>query len=128
MTPDRRAQLYMTAAHVGAVATAVVIPAHAFGWPDPLQAAAFLVLLICIILLLRRRLRDEYIEGMWNSGVTFAFVAMLFWHIFAPFVHGMIDGFMGVERRGSLPAQWTGLVAIAAFFIAFHYRWLADRR
>jgi glucan phosphoethanolaminetransferase (alkaline phosphatase superfamily) len=113
---------------MGAAATAVIIPARALDWPDFVQGLAFGVLLVSVVMLLRRRLRDEYIDGLWNSGTTFAFVALLFWYILAPFTHGFFEGLLDLEPAESLPVDWTGLVALAAFFVGFHYKWLAEGR
>lgn len=128
MTPDKRATLYLTSAHMGAIATAILIPARALDWPDFVQGLGLGVLLVSIVILLRRKLRDEYIEGLWRTGTTYAFVTLVIWYLLAPFTHGVLDGLFDVDTGASLPVDWTGLVAIAAFFVGFHRQWLAEGR
>jgi hypothetical protein len=128
MNPDKRATIYMASAHLGALATAILIPARALDWPDFVQGLSIGMLLVSVVMLLRRRMRDEYIDGLWNSGATYAFVTLLIWYLLAPFTHGFFEGLFNMDSGQTLPVDWTGIVAIAAFFVGFHHKWLAERR
>jgi hypothetical protein len=127
MTPDKRAQLYMVGAHMGAVATLLLIPARLLNWPDFVIGVCTGVLLVSVILVMRRRLRDEYVESLWQSGTTLSFVVTIIWFLFAPFGEGMMDGMMQADARQDFPGSDAALVAVAAFFIGFHVKWLRSR-
>lgn len=127
MTATYRAGLYMTAAHMGGFATVLLILATLLGWPDFVRGFSIGVLLISLVLLLRRKLRDEFIEGMWSSDTSLTFIALVVWFLFAPVTEGFVDGLFGIEGGSDLPELHFGLIAIAAFFVGFHYRWLRGR-
>lgn len=127
MTPDKRAQLYMVGAHMGAIATAVLIPARLMDWPDFLQGMCVGVLVVSVILVMRRRLRDEYMESLWQAGTTLAFVVTIIWFLLAPFAEGLVDGLMQASHEQGFPSGDAALVAVAAFFVGFHIKWLRSR-
>ena len=124
MTATTKATRYLAAAHMGAVATVLAIASVAFDLPSFVRGLSVGVLLVSLIVLLTRRGRDEYITGLWNAGASFAFVAVVLWAFIGPFFEGLMDGIRGVAPGSSIAMEMTGIVAVAAFFIAFHLKWL----
>lgn len=126
MTPERRTTLYLTMANLCTAAIVLHIAARAFDWPDFVKGLPIGMLLIGLAMLLRRKLRDEYIESLWNAGTSLAFAALVFGFVFAPFLEGLFDGFQGVPRSFDAPISLAPAFAILAFFIGFHWkRWSA---
>ena len=121
---DTRARIYLTCAHMGAIATALLIVASIAPLPDFDRGLSVGVLLVSLIVLLVRRRVDEYIDGLWASGASFAFVAMVVWFLFAPFLSGIVDDLLRQVSGPTDFARGGGLVAITAFFAGFHCKWL----
>lgn len=125
MTPDKRTRLYLTAAVMGFAGTIVAIAGELFALPDFVRGFALGILLVSLLLLLLRRLRDEYIEQLWNSGVSLAFVAVVLAFLFAPFIEGFLDGIAAsAQRQDMVSTGWVGPLALFAFFTGFHLKWL----
>jgi hypothetical protein len=128
MTPEKRTQLYLTQAHVGGVATIAVVLSFALGAPDFIKGLSIGIMIIPLFVMLIRRLRDEYIETLWQAGTSLAFAAMVFGFLGLPALEGFYDGLAGNPSSQDIPAAATGFAAIAAFYIGFHYRWLRGLR
>ena len=128
MSASHRATLYLVASYLGALATGALILALALDWPDIVHGFSIGVLLISLLMLLRRKLRDEYFDELWKAGASLAFVATVVWFLFAPFAEGFVHGLSGAESGSYLPEGVTGIVAIAAFFIGFHGKRLRGAR
>ena len=124
MTATSTATRYLKAAHIGAVATVLAIATVIFDLPDFLRGLSVGLLLVSLVVLLTRWGRDEYITGLWHTGASMAFVAVVVWSFFGPFVEGFLHGIRGVAPGSSISMEMSGLVAVAAFFAAFHVKWL----
>ena len=124
MTPEKRTRMYLTAAIVGFVATLLMIASLALDWPDFMKGLPIGLLLVSLITLLLRRLRDEYIQLLWNAGTSWAFVAVVVLFLISPFVEGVMDGFNGAVRDQAITADFIGPTALLAFFVGFHVKWL----
>jgi glucan phosphoethanolaminetransferase (alkaline phosphatase superfamily) len=128
MTPDKKTQLYLTAAAMGGVASVMQLCAAVFAWRDFWQGVCVGVLLVSLLLLLVRSLRDEYIEGLWRAGTSAAFVALVVCFVSAPFVEGLYAGLSEAARQQHRPDGFVPMVAILCFFVAFHVKWLRGAR
>ena len=124
MTPDKKTKMYLTAAAMGGIASVLLLCATAFGWRDFLQGAFVGMLLVSLLLLLVRSLRDEYIEGLWRAGTSAAFIALVLCFVFAPFFEGLYAGLTDAVREEHRPEGFVPMVAILCFFAAFHWKWL----
>lgn len=122
MSTSKRATLYLTMSYLGAFAVALLVLAKAFAWPDFVRGFAIGMLLVSLLLLLRRKLRDEYFDELWKAGVSLAFVVTVAWFLFLPFAEGFTHGLLDVPGGSNLPADLGGLIAIAAFFVGFHVK------
>ena len=128
MTPDKKTQMYLSAAVMGGIASVALVCASAFDWPDWWRGACVGVLLVSLLMLLVRSLRDEYIEGLWRAGTSAAFAAIVLCFVLGPFLEGVYDGLNGALRRQDLPAGFAPVVAILFFFGAVHLKWLRGAR
>lgn len=125
MTPEKRTRMYLTAAVMGLAGTVTFMVAETFGLPAFISGLSVGILLVALVLLLVRRLRDEYIEQLWNAGASWAFVAVVLTFIFTPFLEGFYDGITGAESRQDLAMlEMIGPFALLAFFAGFHIKWL----
>ena len=124
MSPDKRTRLYLTAAVMGLVSTVLLTLAATLEWPDFVTGLCVGVLLASLVLLLLRRFRDEYIEQLWNSGTSLAFSAVVVLFIFSPFLEGVFDGLIDANHEPAIATEAIGLVAVLAFFVGFHIKWL----
>lgn len=127
MKPEKRTSLYMTAAHMGAIGTPLLLVAIVLHWPDFAQGFFIGILLVSLTLLLWRRLRDEYIEQLWNAGTSWAFAVIVLWFLFLPFSQHLLGGHALVAPQSPVPTDWAGTSAILAFFVGFHLKWLRSR-
>lgn len=124
MTTETRATLILAASYMGAAGTILLTVAQMLDWPDFVQGFAVGVLLVSLVILLRRKLRDEYFAAPWSSGTSLAFVAVLFWTFILPFFEGFFEGLFNRTNGEDLPLAWTSIVCLLAFFIGFHFkRW-----
>lgn len=128
MSASNRAKLYLVASYFGTLATAILIFALALEWPSLVTIMFALVLLVSLLILLRRKLRDEYCDELWKAGASLAFAATIVCFLFVPFVDGFIDGLIDVEKGSYVLEGHAGLVAITAFFIGFHLKRVAGMR
>lgn len=123
-SPDTRARMFLVSAHMGATATALLIAASIAPLSDFVRGLSVGILLVSLFMLLVRRRVDEYIDGLWAAGASFAFVAMVVWFLFAPFLSGFVDGLLRQVPDPTDFARGGGLIAITAFFVGFHFKWL----
>jgi len=78
------------------------------------------ILLVSLIMLLFRKLRDEYVERLWASGASLAFAVLVIWFLVTPFAEGLIDALRAGPRYRDLPLELAPALALVAFFIGFH--------
>ena len=128
MTPDKKTQLYLTAAVMGGVASVMQLCAAIFAWRDFWQGVCVGLLLVSLLLLLVRSLRDEYIEGLWRAGTSAAFVVVVLCFVSAPFLEDFYAGLGAAARQQHRPDGFAPMIAILAFFLAFHVKWLRGAR
>lgn len=117
-----QAQRYLYFAHAGAAGLLGLAAAYALSAPDFVKGLLVGMLLVFVLVLFRRRMRDEYIERLWNAGTAYAFIVTIILTIFGDFARGMYDGYQGLAHGATPPldAGWVGLAALAAFYIGFH--------
>lgn len=128
---------YFRAANVGTAALVVIIVVDSIDtMAGPINfsdAAAFLILLMMVAFLwamyhlFRHRHADEFTLALWHSGVTAAFITLIFWALFGNVVAGTIWGLTSDTLAEQSPEMqfvdyWTAPICIAAFFAAFQYK------
>ncbi|MFM5907286.1 MAG: hypothetical protein ACKOPO_06845 [Novosphingobium sp.] len=121
---QKRTRTYLAMAHLGGIAVIGLAAAWALDWPDFLKGLMVGMLMIPLIVIPLRRMRDEYVDSLWRAGTAWAFVAVVASFLFAPFAEGVVDGFTGASPHQDWPASGTGYLAILAFFAGFHVKWL----
>lgn len=121
MRTASKPQKYLIAAHAGAVVLIAAVAAFALNVPDFFKGLPMGMLLGIVVILFRRQMRDEYVEGLWNAGTAAAFLTALVSTMGVELVRGLtsdaIDAFKGPSL---LDAFQIGSLTLAAFFIAFH--------
>ena len=128
MSNSQKAQKYLVAAHAGAFLLIAALLAVEFGAPDFIQGLVAGMLLAIVVLLFRSTLRDEYIERLWNAGTAAALLATLFATLGVELIRGFADQQADVfETAPLLSTTSVGLIALAAFFIGFHFKLLRER-
>lgn len=135
MTPDTKASIYLASAFVGAFAAIGMAAAQIFDWSGFVHGLCIAALLGSLAMILRRKLRDEYTQGLWQAGTSAAFVAVVVLAIFGPvvvgFAHGLIDGFNDAPRdtsRVEVGVDFVGIGAILAFYGGFLVAWFRSAR
>lgn len=122
---DKRAALFMTSVHVGVAATILMLTTLAFDLPDFIDGLPQGILLVSLGMILRRKLRDEYIEDLWRAGTTSAFTAVLVAFLVVPLAIGLTGEVFqggGDPRDYSVAVQWPAAVALAGFYLGFYWR------
>ena len=122
MTPEKRARMVMVAAYVGPLGTALLALSLLLHLADFLRGLGVGLLLGSLVILLWRKLRDEYFEQLWAGGASWAFAAVVIWALAAPIFLGTFEGSREVAWQPDLSGSWTLIVALAAFFAGFHLR------
>lgn len=122
MTPEKRAHLVLMAAYMGAIGTALMAMALALHWPGFIRGLGAGILMASLVILLWRKLRDEYFEGLWFAGASWAFVAVIGWTTIVPMYLGTFEGREGTAWMADISSNWTMIVALGAFFAGFHFR------
>jgi glucan phosphoethanolaminetransferase (alkaline phosphatase superfamily) len=122
VTSAKRALLYMVMADLGTAAVLLHLAARAFDWPDFVKGLPVGIMIVALALLLRRKLRDEYIESLWSAGTSLAFAAAVLLFLFLPFAEGFIDGFVNAPKREDSATALAPTIIIAAFFAGFQLR------
>ena len=59
---------------------------------------------------------------LWSTGANTAFLAIVAYLLFGPFIEGFYDGLTGNESGQDLPAEAASLVALAAFFAGYFWK------
>ena len=119
MTAAKRTRMYLMAADMGTLALLGLLTAAALHWPDIVRGFFVGVLLVVVLALFWRGLRDEYLEQLWNRGTSTAFLAVVAWFLFGPAVEGVLDGFSGSDSRLDLPQTGAAIFAIGGFYLGF---------
>lgn len=134
---QRAVDRYFRAANVGTVALVVFVVVDSIDtMAGPINfggAAAFLILFMMIVFLwamyhlFRHRHADEFTLALWHSGVTAAFIMLIFWALFGNVIAGTIWGLTSDVHTEQSPQMqfvdyWTAPICIAAFFCAFQYK------
>ena len=128
MTQALPGQKYLYAAHAGALLLAAAVAAPALGAPDFFQGLPVGMLLAILVILFSRKLRDEYIERLWNAGTAAALFATLMASIGVELARGFADESRDLFEAAPLfDTVDVGLIALAAFFVGFHYALLRGR-
>ena len=128
MSAAKKAQLYLYFAHAGALLLIALAAAYSLGAPDFLKGLIAGMLLVLVLLLFRSKMRDEYIERLWNAGTATAFIVILCLTLLADLVRGFADSTLDVPTGTSgMPTLQVGLAALAAFYIAFHIAMIRER-
>lgn len=128
MSSSQKAQKYLLAAHAGAVLLCAALAAAELGAPDFVQGLFVGMLLAIVALLFRSTLRDEYIERLWNAGTAAALLATLVATLGVELIRGFADQGADIfEAPPLFPATGIGVIALAAFFIGFHFKLLRER-
>ncbi len=122
MTAEKRTTLYLVMAYAGTAAIMLYLAATTLGWPDFVRGFSIGMLLVSLGLLMRRKLRDEYIQSLWTAGTSAAFVTLVIVFLFAPFSEGFIDGLTGLDKKMDTPATIAPAIAILGFFAGFHVK------
>ena len=124
MTAEKRTTMYLVMAYAGTAAIVLYLAATTLDWPGFVRGFSIGMLLVSLGILMRRKLRDEYIQSLWTAGTSAAFVTLVIAFLFAPFSEGFIDGLAGLDRKMDTPATLAPALAILGFFAGFHLkRW-----
>lgn len=116
-----RSQKYLWAAHAGGVLMAAMGLTFWLDGPDFIKGLFVGMLLAIVAILFRRKLRDEYVETLWNAGTAAAFLLTLVSTVGVELVRGFVDPAVDVFAAAPLfSATEIGVIALATFFIAFH--------
>lgn len=124
MTTQRREKatsMVLTASYIGSFGTLFVALALLLHMPDFIRGVAIGLLIASLFVLLLRQLRDEYLQRLWSAGTSWAFVATVFWVTAVPLALGTFEGSRTDAWVPDVPAIWTFIVALAAFFAGFHW-------
>lgn len=124
MSREKRYSIYMTAAHMGAIGTPLLLAAIILHWPDFVYGFMIGLLIVSLSMILWRRLRDEYIEQLWNAGTSWALAAIVLCFLFLPFFREVLSS---EAQRTPVTPDWAGVAAITGFFVGFHVKWLRSR-
>jgi len=127
---DKRTALFMTMVHAGAAATVLLLATLIFDLPDFIDGLPVGALLVSLGVILRRKLRDEYVEGLWCAGTTLAFTALLVAFLLVPAVAGLGGEAVGSNSdplRSVVAVQWPPAVALAGFYVGFYWRMATGR-
>lgn len=122
MTAEKRTTLYLAMAHAGTCAIVLYLASTTLGWPDFVRGFSIGLLLVSLGMLLRRQLRDEYIQSLWTAGTSVAFVVLVIAFLFAPSLEGFLDGLTGLDQKMDSPASLAPALAILGFFVGFHLK------
>ena len=118
---EKAASIVLTASYIGAFGTVFLALALLLHMPDYFRGMAVGLLVVSVFALLLRQLRDEYLQQLWSAGASWAFVATVLWVTAVPLALGTFEGSRADAWVPDVPAIWTFIVALAAFFAGFHW-------
>ncbi len=125
-TRKNRAPLNLLMGAVGLAAIIALLLAAALDAATYLVVPIVLLLLASLLIMFLTRRSDEYTLGLWSSGANAAFLVIVAFALFAPFIEGVYDGFVGAhEETGGeqdFPAEVASYGAILAFYIVFNIK------
>lgn len=128
MSTTQKAQKYLLAAHAGAILLCAALAAPEVGASDFVQGLLVGMLFAIVFLLFRSTFRDEYIERLWNAGTAAALLATLVATLGVELYRGFRDQSTDVFQAPPLFSTTSiGIIALAAFFIGFHFKLLRER-
>ncbi len=119
---ENRAQINLAMGLVGLIAICSLLAMKATDSVQDLTILPALAMVISLGIMFATRNSDEYTQGLWVAGANAAFILIVFWVIFLPFVEGFYDGVRGDEGGMDFPADLGGYVAICAFFLTFNIK------
>ena len=128
MTKALKAQMYLKVAHAGAALMVALGIAFAIDLPDFLKGLIVGMLCVFVMLLFWSKMRDEYIERLWNVGTATAFIVTLCLTLLADIIHGFASATLDTPTgTPGIGAFNVGVAALAAFYIGFHVAMLRER-
>ena len=137
---------YLRLANTGTVAAVIVAAAALSGVEGPKETigsgakavvagivlTAAMIMIVILPFLFKKKLRDEYLQGLWNAGTSAGFITGVAFEIIGGLIVGATRGANGGSDtdfthwlRGLHDESLT--VAILAFFIAFQIKRWRDR-
>ncbi len=135
---QKLADRYLRAADAGTLALiGVFVIAVLFYGPDgELDAPGWLLPIIMIVIftvmgsfayMFFRRGTDDFTLGMWHSGVTVAFMAIIAWSLFGMMIESIIENALSQPSEVTPPEDrvvsgLTTEIALTAYFIGFHFK------
>lgn len=120
--------MYLNVAHTGAALMVALGLAYALDVPDFFKGFIVGMLVVLVLVLFRSKLRDEYIERLWNAGTATAFTVTLGLTVLVDFVRGLADPILDTPTgMPGIDAFNIGLAALAAFYVGFHVAMLKER-
>lgn len=113
---------HMIASYVAPLGFGAWVAAHYFDAPTAFGYGGVIALLAAIVVMFATRKADEYVGSLWSTGANTAFLAIVAYLLFGPFIEGFYDGLTGNESGQDLPAEAASLVALAAFFAGYFWK------
>lgn len=115
-----KAQKYLMLAHFGAAMLAGLVAAFTFNAPDFIKGFFVGCLLVLVTALFRSKMRDEYIERLWNAGTAAAFFTALAMTVGGDLVVGYANPKAEVFTISAFTTAQIGLGVLIAFYLTFH--------
>lgn len=102
--------------------------AYALDFPDFVKGFAVGMLVVLVLVLFWSKLRDEYIQRLWNVGTAAAFIVTLGLTLLADIVTGFASATLDTPTgTPGIGAFNVGLAALAAFYVGFHVAMVKER-
>lgn len=128
MTKAHKAQAYLNIAHLGAAMMIALGIVYAVGAPDFLKGFIVGILFVLVGVLFHSKMRDEYVERLWNAGTATAFIVTLGITLLVDFVRGFADPALDIPTGlPGISSFNVGLAALASFYVGFHVAMLRER-
>ncbi|WP_324807485.1 hypothetical protein SH584_12395 [Sphingomonas sp. LY29] len=128
MSRALKAQMYLNVAHGGAALMVALGLAYALDLPDFVKGFAVGMLVVLVLVLFWSKLRDEYIQRLWNVGTAAAFIVTLGLTLLADIVTGFASATLDTPTgTPGIGAFNVGLAALAAFYVGFHVAMVKER-
>ncbi|RVQ69179.1 hypothetical protein EKN06_02980 [Croceicoccus ponticola] len=128
ISQDRRATSFMASAHFGGLAIFAYLAGRMANWPDFAIGMTIGITLASLLALILFSRTDEYLLSLWHAGVSAGFIVVALAFVYAPVFAGWSDTFLGTANpTQAAAAQFAGMLAILAFYVGLHVRWLRSR-